>query len=65
MQERFLELAVNNHGRFALMKDRKVVSIFDTFGDAYTAGNLLFEDRVFSAQKITREVLNLGIWSSV
>lgn len=56
-------LMADHAGRYALMKDRKVVAIFDTFGDARTAGNMHCSDRVFSIQEITRNVLHLGRWS--
>ncbi len=52
-----------HRGRYALMKDRKVVEFFDTGRDAVTAGNMLFSDRVFSVQKVGREVLHLGMLS--
>ena len=64
MKKMFSELVDNGHrGRYALMKGGKVVAIFDTSDDAITAGNMQFPDRIFSAQKITREAANLGFWS--
>ena len=64
MEEMFSELVDNGHrGRYALMKDGKVVEVFDTSRDAVTVGNMLFSDRVFSAQKITDEaVLCPSVW---
>ena len=57
MEEMLDDLIGKHPERYALMKDRKVVRIFDTFADAVEAGEMHFEDDVFSVQKITREVV--------
>lgn len=57
-------IAANNNGRHALMRDGKVVAIFDTGRDAVVAGQLLFPtDRLFSVQAITNAPANLGYFS--
>ncbi len=61
-----LDSIIDEHSEmFALMKDQKIIGFFDTRQDAINAGNLLYADGVFSAHKITREVVDLGIFSCI
>lgn len=39
--------------QFALMHDQKIITFFDTFRDAVTAGNLHYGPRNFSVQEVT------------
>lgn len=49
--------------QYALMKDCEIIEYFSTFKDADKAGKLLYPDHVFSVQKVTDEVINLGTFS--
>lgn len=50
-------------GKFVLMRDKKIVQIFDTKEDAIKAAQLHFEDGLFSVQEITDLDVNLGFYS--
>ena len=51
-------------GKFALMRDGKIVELFDTVRDAYLAGRALFEaDGVFSVQEVVSGPVDLGFFS--
>ena len=51
-------------GKFALMRDGKIVEFFDTVRDAYLAGRALFEaDGVFSVQEVVSGPVDLGFFS--
>lgn len=50
---------------YALVRDGSVLSIYDTMKDAYQAGWRRFGDDLFSVQKVTDEVVNLGYFSYV
>ena len=49
--------------KFALMKDGEIIEYFDTFEDAYNAGLLHYEDKIFSVQEVTTTPVNLGFIS--
>ena len=49
--------------QYALMKDCEIIEYFSTLFDAEKAGLLLYPDHIFSVQKITDEVINLGGFS--
>jgi hypothetical protein len=57
------KLLPQHRGKFALIHDGSVVGFFDTAVDANTAGNKLYEDRLFSIQKVTEEIGDLGFFS--
>ena len=44
--------------RWALMKDRRVIGLFDTSRDALKAGELLFKDGMYSAQQVDARVIH-------
>jgi hypothetical protein len=51
-------------GKFALMRDGKILEFFDTARDAYITGQRMFEkDKLFSVQEITDVPINLGFFS--
>eukprot|EP00919_Chromeraceae_sp_WS-2016_P030651 GHVR01072657.1.p1 GENE.GHVR01072657.1~~GHVR01072657.1.p1 ORF type:complete len:168 (-),score=23.75 GHVR01072657.1:1632-2135(-) len=52
-----------NRNQYALMKDCEIIEYFSTFKDADKAGMLLYKDHMFSVQKVTDEVINLGTFS--
>lgn len=51
--------------RFALLHNGKVEQFFDTWQDAYNAGNLIHKDAIFSVQKVTKQPADLGYFSRV
>lgn len=61
--EMFPSLPADKHGKYALMRDKKIVEYFDSAGDGMKAGRLAFPDHRFSVQKVTMAPINLGIFS--
>lgn len=62
--EKMLPDLIRTHaGKFALMKDGKIVTFFDTARDALVAGEKLYPDRLFSIQEVTRAPVDLGFYS--
>ena len=51
--------------KYALMRDGEVRSFFLSWQDAYNAGNLIYDDGIFSVQKVTRTPVDLGFFSRV
>jgi len=49
--------------QYALMTDCEIIEYFSTAFDAKKAGMLLYPDHMFSVQKVTDEVINLGAFS--
>ena len=52
-------------GKYALMRSREVVGLFDRPGDALDVGETRFADGFFSIQEVTDEPIDLGFWSHV
>ncbi|HEY4114700.1 MAG TPA: hypothetical protein VGM17_11640 [Rhizomicrobium sp.] len=52
-----------HRGKYALLRHREVVGLYDTASDAQTAGRQLYGDELFSIQKVSDEPLKLGIFS--
>jgi hypothetical protein len=57
------ELLTTDRGKFALMHDAQIVEFFDTAGDAYRAGQRLYQDQNFSIQEVTDAPADLGFFS--
>ena len=57
------QLLATHRGKFALMRDEKVVEFFDTSADAYRAGQKLFPDLRFSIQQVIDGPVDLGFFS--
>jgi len=62
-KQHFPGLLLKHPGKFALMRDEKVVEVFDTASDAVKAGRALFADARYSVQEITGAPVNLGYFS--
>ena len=63
-EKKLPELLTLHRGKFALMRDEKIIDFFDTVSDAYVAGKKLFEkDQLFSIQEVVDIPVNLGIYS--
>ena len=58
-------LLPTHRNRYALMRDREVVDIFDSSAAADSAGMAAYSDAVFSIQEITDEPIDLGFFSHV
>ena len=53
-------------GKFALMRDGKIIEYFDTAGDALKYGGLKYKsDGLFSIQEVTNHIVDLGYFSHV
>jgi len=58
------ELLKDKHGKFALMRDGKIVDFFDTARDAFVAGQSMFEKvGEFSVQEVVGTPVDLGFFS--
>ncbi|MDE0332749.1 MAG: hypothetical protein OXL41_12875 [Nitrospinae bacterium] len=56
-------LKQQHFGKFALLRNKELVAVFDTAEDAQTAGARFFKDGLFSIQKIDDTPANLGSYS--
>lgn len=57
------QLLQTHAGKFALMRDGKIVEFFDTARDAYVAGQKIHPDGVFSVQRVVEGSVDLGFFS--
>lgn len=62
MSQEFYE---ENHGMYALMRDGKVVNLFDTWEDAAKAGEMNYREKAepFSIQKVDDKPINMGAYT--
>ncbi len=62
--EKMLPDLIRTHaGKFALMKDGKIIALLDTARDAVVAGDKLYPDGMFSIQEVARTPVDLGFYS--
>lgn len=62
--EQLPSILVSRRGKFALMRDGKIIEFFDTARDAFVAGQKLFsEDKLFSVQEVIEVPVDLGFFS--
>lgn len=59
------QYVVMNNEKFAPMHQGQVEHFFDTWQDAYNAGNMTHKDVLFSFHKVTRHPVDLGYFSHV
>jgi len=57
------QLLQTHAGKYALLRDKKVVEFFDSVGDAVKYGRDNFPDGLYSVQLVTQEVEDLGYFS--
>ena len=50
-------------GKFALMRNGKIINFYDTLSDAYSTGQTIYEDGLFSVQRVTTQAVDLGFLS--
>jgi hypothetical protein len=63
-QERLPSILAIFRGKFALMRDGRIVDFFDTARDAYIAGKSIFkDDQLFSVQEVVETPVDLGFFS--
>jgi hypothetical protein len=62
-QRELPRLLPTHRGKFALIRDCEITGFYDTAQDANTAGSQLYEDGLFSIQRVTDEVGDLGFYS--
>lgn len=52
-----------NAGKYALLREGKVVAFFGLITEAVDQGEEMFDDGLFSVQRVTSEVVDLGLFS--
>jgi hypothetical protein len=57
------KLRKDSLGRYALLKNRQIIGLFDTIRDAELAGGKMFADKIYSVQKVDDAPINLGFYS--
>jgi len=62
-QQMLPDLMQTQAGKYALLKDQKVVETFDSIGDAIKFAQTKYPDGLYSVQQITRDVEDLGFFS--
>ena len=62
-QKELPKLLPKHSGKFALMRDGQITGFYDTVQDANTAATQLYADGLFSIQKVTEEIGDLGFYS--
>ena len=56
-------LLPKHRGKYALLRDQSIIDYYDTVLDAQTAAEQLYKDGLFSIQKVSEEVVDLGLFS--
>ena len=62
-QKELPTLVTTHPGKFALIRDEKIVEFFDTIGDAVKHAQSNYSDDLYSVQQVTHEVEDLGYFS--
>ena len=63
-QEKLPTILTAHRGKFALMRDGKIIEFFDTARDAYVAGQKIFQqDQLFYVQEVSETPVDLGFFS--
>ena len=57
------ELLKTHAGKFAVLRNGKIIEFFDTFGDAAKFAFRSFKDEMFSVQEVTEKRIDLGFFS--
>ena len=64
--EEILESLIAKHeGKFALMRDCRIVEFYTSAANAVRGGKAKFGDSIFSVQEVSESVLDLGYFSHV
>lgn len=62
-QKKLPELLKEHRGKYALIRDQQIISFYDTAQDAQTSGEQQYSDGLFSIQRVTEDVGDLGFYS--
>ena len=62
-QKKLPDLLKDQRNRYVLLRNQKIVGIYDTIRDAKTAADTIFSDQIYSIQQVTDTSLNLGFYS--
>ncbi len=62
-QELLPEISSQYAGKYALLRDKKLVQCFDSVRDAMIFGKMQYPDDLFSVQEVASGVVNLGYYS--
>lgn len=57
------DLLERDAGKYALLRDKKIIGIYDTVRDAQMTGEKFYDDNLFSVQKIDNKPIELGFFS--
>lgn len=62
--QKLLPSIIGSHaGKYAVLRNQNVIEYFDTVGDAVTYARDHYEDGLYSVQKVTDQIENLGYFS--
>ena len=56
-------LMKKHHGRYALLKNKEIIGLYDTVRDAQMTGEIFYKDGLFSVQNVETQPIDLGIFS--
>ena len=57
------DMLVTHKDKYALMRHREIIKIYDTIQQAIVAAETKYKDGLFSIQKITNTKISLGYYS--
>ena len=58
-----MEFDSNDKGKYALLKDAKLITILSSVEEAIRVGEKKYPDSLYSFQEIDAQPIDLGIWS--
>ncbi len=50
-------------GKYAVIRDCRIIAYYDTIADAQTAASQQYKDGIFSIQRVTNDASDLGFYS--
>ncbi|MGH2569421.1 MAG: hypothetical protein ACRDGA_13870, partial [Bacteroidota bacterium] len=62
-EKKLPDLLQAHGGKFALMRHGEITDFFDTARDAFTTGQRIYEDGLFSVQEVVEVPIDLGFFS--
>jgi hypothetical protein len=62
-QKQLSQLLQTHPGKYALLRDGRIVEFFDSVGDAVTYGRDSYSDDLYSVQLVTPQTEDLGYFS--
>jgi hypothetical protein len=58
--KKLLPSLLKDENKYALLRDAELIAVYDTMSDAVTTANKLYDDGLWSIQRITEKPINLG-----